>query len=328
MFIITKPVVWFGSFLASISFFVNTLTVTFKDFISNNNIKNTKKALALTVDCNARYVNADPEKGTMIAVAEAARNIVCSGGEPVAITNCLNFGNPENERNMGEFVECVQGISEASKYLDFPVVSGNVSFYNETKNKGIKPTPSIGGVGLIKNYKKMVTMDLKKVDNLVIVIGKTEGHLDQSIFARSILSEKKGPPPEINLFNEKNNGETILKLIEERLIESAHDISLGGIIIALARMCIKGNKGVKLNKLKSLINKFQYFFGEDQGRYIIEITKDNLKKVKEILNNNSVHYDELAIVVEKNIIIDKEPILTVDELMLSNKKWLKEYMVQ
>ena len=142
------------------------------------------------------------------------------------------------------------------------------------------------------------------------------------------MSEKKGPPPEINLFNEKNNGETILKLIEERLIESAHDISLGGIIIALARMCIKGNKGVKLNKLKSLINKFQYFFGEDQGRYIIEITKDNLKKVKEILNNNSVHYDELAIVVEKDIIIDEEPILSVDELMLSNKKWLKEYMVQ
>jgi len=142
------------------------------------------------------------------------------------------------------------------------------------------------------------------------------------------LSEKKGPPPEINLFNEKNNGETILKLIEERLIESAHDISLGGIIIALARMCIKGNKGVKLNKLKSLINKFQYFFGEDQGRYIIEINKDNLKKVKEILNNNSVHYDELAIVVEKDIILDNEQIFAVDELMLSNKKWLKEYMVQ
>ena len=171
-------------------------------------------------------------------------------------------------------------------------------------------------------------MGLKKVDNLVIVIGKTEGHLDQSIFARSILSEKKGPPPEINLFNERNNGETILKLIEEGLIESAHDISLGGIIIALSRMCIKGNKGVKLNKLKSLINKFQYFFGEDQGRYIIEITKDNLKKVKEILNNNSVHYDELAIVVEKDIIIDNEPILSIDELMFYNKKWLKEYMVQ
>jgi phosphoribosylformylglycinamidine synthase len=291
-------------------------------------VHGTNKAVAASVDSSAVYCYAHPLTGGKQIVCESWRNLISVGAKPLAITNCLNFGNPEKERNMGEFVECVQGISEASKYLDFPVVSGNVSFYNETKNKGIKPTPSIGGVGLIKNYKKMVTMDLKKVDNLVIVIGKTEGHLDQSIFARSILSEKKGPPPEINLFNEKNNGETILKLIEERLIESAHDISLGGIIIALARMCIKGNKGVKLNKLKSLINKFQYFFGEDQGRYIIEITKDNLKKVKEILNNNSVHYDELAIVVEKDIIIDEEPILSVDELMLSNKKWLKEYMVQ
>ena len=291
-------------------------------------VHGTNKAVAASVDSSAVYCYAHPLTGGKQIVCESWRNLISVGAKPLAITNCLNFGNPEKERNMGEFVECVQGISEASKYLDFPVVSGNVSFYNETKNKGIKPTPSIGGVGLIKNYKKMVTMDLKKVDNLVIVIGKTEGHLDQSIFARSILSEKKGPPPEINLFNEKNNGETILKLIEERLIESAHDISLGGIIIALARMCIKGNKGVKLNKLKSLINKFQYFFCEDQGRYIIEITKDNLKKVKEILNNNSVHYDELAIVVEKDIIIDEEPILSVDELMLSNKKWLKEYMVQ
>jgi len=291
-------------------------------------VHGTNKAVAASVDSSAVYCYAHPLTGGKQIVCESWRNLISVGAKPIAITNCLNFGNPEKEKNMGEFVECVQGISEASKYLDFPVVSGNVSFYNETKNKGIKPTPSIGGVGLIKNYKKMVTMDLKKVDNLVIVIGKTEGHLDQSIFARSILSEKKGPPPEINLFNEKNNGETILKLIEEGLIESAHDISLGGIIIALSKMCIKGNKGVKLNKLKSLINKFQYFFGEDQGRYIIEITKDNLKKVKEILNNNSVHYDELAIVVEKDIIIDKEPILTVDELMLSNKKWLKEYMIQ
>ena len=291
-------------------------------------VHGTNKAVAASVDSSAVYCYAHPLTGGKQIVCESWRNLISVGANPIAITNCLNFGNPEKERNMGEFVECVQGISEASKYLEFPIVSGNVSFYNETKNKGIKPTPSIGGVGLIKNYKKMVTMDLKKVNNLVIVIGKTEGHLDQSIFARSILSEKNGPPPEINLFNEKNNGETILKLIEEGLIESAHDISLGGIIIALSRMCIKGNKGVKLNKLKSLINKFQYFFGEDQGRYIIEITKDNLKKVKEILNNNSVHYDELAIVVEKDIIIDKEPILSVDELIHSNKKWLKEYMVQ
>ena len=161
------------------------------------------------------YCDAHPITGGKQVVCESWRNLISVGAKPIAITNCLNFGNPEKEKNMGEFVECVQGITEASKYLDYPVVSGNVSFYNETKNKGIKPTPSIGGVGLIKNYKTMVTMNLKEVDNLVIVVGKTEGHLDQSIYARDILSEKKGPPPEINLFNEKNNGETILKLIEE-----------------------------------------------------------------------------------------------------------------
>ena len=291
-------------------------------------VHGTNKAVAASVDSSAIYCHAHPLTGAKQIVCESWRNLISVGAEPIAITNCLNFGNPEIEKNMGEFVECVQGIIEASKYLDYPVVSGNVSFYNETKDKGIKPTPSIGGVGLIKNYKKMVTMDLKGVDNLIIVVGKTEGHLDQSIFARNILSEKKGPPPEINLFNEKNNGETILKLTDEGLVKSVHDISLGGIIIGLAKMCIKGKKGVKINKIKTLVNKFQYFFGEDQGRYIIEINKDNLKKVKEILNNNSVYYDELGIVVEKDIMIDDERILSVDELMYFNTKWLKEYMVQ
>ena len=291
-------------------------------------IHGTKKAVAASIDSSAVYCNAHPLTGGKQIVCESWRNLISVGAKPIAITNCLNFGNPEKEKNMGEFVESVEGISESSKYLDYPVVSGNVSFYNETKNKGIKPTPSIGGVGLIKNYEEMITMNLKQVDNIVMVIGKTEGHLDQSIFARNILSEKKGPPPEINLFNEKNNGETILKLIKEKLIKSAHDVSLGGIITALAKMCIKGNKGVKLNKIKNLINKFQYFFSEDQGRYIIEISKDDLKKVKEILNSNSVHYEELGFVVEKDIIIDNEPILSIDELIHSNNNWLKEYMIQ
>ena len=123
---------------------------------------------------------------------------------------------------MGEFVECVEGIGEASEYLNFPVVSGNVSFYNQTKEVGIKPTPSIGGVGLIKDYKKMVSMDLKEINNLVLVIGKTEGHIDQSLFARTILDEKNGPPPEINLFNEKNNGESLLQLIEKNFIKKVN----------------------------------------------------------------------------------------------------------
>ena len=291
-------------------------------------IHGTEKAVAASVDSSATYCFAHPLTGGKQVVCESWRNLISVGAEPIAITNCLNFGNPEKEKNMGEFVECVQGISEACKYLDFPVVSGNVSFYNETKDKGIKPTPSIGGVGLLKNYKNMLTMDLKNEGNVILVIGKTEGHLDQSVFARSILNEKKGPPPEINLFNEKNNGSTVMKLIKEKHILSCRDVSLGGIIVAIAKMCIKGKKGVKLNKLKSLINKFEFFFSEDQGRYIIEVSKKNLKKIENILKENSVHFDNLGEVQKDNYInIDSEKI-SVDELSKHNKNWLMEYMAQ
>ena len=158
------------------------------------------------------------------------------------------------------------------------------------------------------------------------MVWKTEGHLDQSVFAINILNEKKGPPPEINLLNEKNNGETILKLIEEGLIKSAHDVSLGGIITAVSKMAIKGKKGFKLNKLKVLINKFDYYFGEDQGRYVIEIESKSLSKVQKILKDNSVHYDEIGLVTEKDIIVDKEPIIHIDDLVKSNTNWLKEYI--
>ena len=291
-------------------------------------IHGTEKAVAASVDSSATYCFAHPLTGGKQVVCESWRNLISVGAEPIAITNCLNFGNPEKEKNMGEFVECVQGISEACKYLDFPVVSGNVSFYNETKDKGIKPTPSIGGVGLLKNYKNMLTMDLKNEGNVILVIGKTEGNLDQSVFARNILNEKKGPPPEINLFNEKNNGSTVMKLTKEKLILSCRDVSLGGILIAIAKMCIKGKKGVKLNKLKSLINKFEFFFSEDQGRYIIEVSKKNLKKVENILKENSVHFDNLGEVQKDNYInIDSEKI-SVDELSKHNKNWLMEYMEQ
>ena len=288
----------------------------------------TNKAVATSVDSSAVYCYAHPQTGGKQIVCENWRNLISAGSKPIALTNCLNFGNPEKEKNMGEFVECVQGINEASKFLDYPVVSGNVSFYNETKDKGIKPTPSIGGVGLIKNYKKMVTMYFKEVGNLIIVIGKTEGHLEQSLFARDILNEKKGPPPEINLFNEKNNGETILKLIDKGFIKSAHDVSLGGIITAISKMSIYSKKGFKLNKLNTLINKFEYFFGEDQGRYIIEIDPKNLTNVKKIFKDNSVHFDEIGTITKNEIIFDNEPILSVEDLIESNTRWLKDYMVQ
>jgi len=229
-------------------------------------IHGTNKAVAASVDSSAVYCWAHPLSGGKQIVCESWRNLISVGAKPIAITNCLNFGSPENEENMGEFVECVQGLGEASSYLDFPVVSGNVSFYNQTKDIGIKPTPTIGGVGLIKDYKNMITNDLKEAENLLLVIGKTEGHLNQSLFARDILNEKNGPPPEINLFNEKNNGETILKLIDKKFIKAAHDVSLGGIITALSKMCIKGKKGATLKKPNYLINQFEYLFGEDQGR--------------------------------------------------------------
>ncbi len=289
-------------------------------------VHGTNKAVAASVDSSAIYCWAHPLTGGKQVVCESFRNLISVGAKPIAITNCLNFGSPENEENMGEFVECVQGIGEASEYLNFPVVSGNVSFYNQTKDEGIKPTPAIGGVGLIKDFKNMITMDFKEVDNLVLVIGKTEGHIDQSLFARTILDEKNGPPPEVNLFNEKNIGETLLKLIDNNLIKSAHDVSLGGIIVAVAKMCIKGKKGINIKKPKYLINEIEYLFAEDQGRYIIEINKKNLKKVADILNKNAVHFDELGIIGGNKLYINDKTKVTIDELSTSNKSWLTNYM--
>ena len=289
-------------------------------------VHGTKKAVAATIDSSATYCFSHPLTGGKQVVCESWRNLISVGAKPVAITNCLNFGNPEKEKNMGEFVESVEGITEASKYLEFPVVSGNVSFYNETKDKGIKPSPAIGGVGLIKNYNNMTTMEFKNVGNLVYIIGKTEGHLDQSIFAKDILNEKKGPPPSINLFNEKNIGETVLSLIEKKLVVSSHDISLGGILIAVSKMCIKGNKGIKINNLRGLTNKYEYFFGEDQARYVVEIAKDKVQSVVDILKNNSIHYDDFGVIQENVMTFNGDINLPIEELSDAHKYWLEEYM--
>ena len=289
-------------------------------------VHGTNKAVAAAVDSSAVYCWAHPHTGGKQIVCESWRNLISVGAKPVAITNCLNFGSPEKEENMGEFVECVEGISEAAKYLTFPVVSGNVSFYNQTKEVGIKPTPVIGGVGLIKDYTKMITMNFKNEGNIILVIGKTEGHIDQSLFARTILDEKNGPPPEINLFNEKNNGETILKLIENDYIKSAHDVSLGGILMGISKMCINGDIGIEIKKPNSLLSKFEYFFSEDQGRYIIEIAKSDLKKVTSFLEKNAVHYDEIGTLKGKSINFDEKTIVPIDELRTYNSNWLTDYM--
>ena len=283
------------------------------------------KGVAITVDSSAHYCLADPVTGGKQVVCESWRNLISVGSKPIAITNCLNFGNPEKEEIMGQFVETVDGISQACQYLDFPVVSGNVSFYNETKNKAISPTPTIGGVGLIKNLDSMMTRNLKEIESHIFVIGKTLGHLFQSEFFREVLEFKDGPPPEINLFNEKNNGLLINKLIVEKLVNSVHDISSGGILVTLCEMCIAGKIGAKIKVPQNNLGIHKYLFGEDQSRYIIEVSKKNKNEVSKILEENNIYYDIIGITQNDRISLENEFDVKLSELDELNTFWFRNY---
>jgi phosphoribosylformylglycinamidine synthase len=283
------------------------------------------KGVAITVDSSAHYCLADPVTGGKQVVCESWRNLISVGSKPIAITNCLNFGNPEKEEIMGQFVETVDGISQACKYLDFPVVSGNVSFYNETKNKAISPTPTIGGVGLIKNLDSMMTRNLKETESHIFVIGKTLGHLFQSEFFREVLEFKDGPPPEINLFNEKNNGLLINKLIVEKLVNSVHDISSGGILVTLCEMCIAGKIGAKIKVPQNNLGIHKYLFGEDQSRYIIEVSKKNKNEVSKILEENNIYYDIIGKTQNDRISLENEFDVKLSELEKLNTFWFRNY---
>ena len=283
------------------------------------------KAIAISVDSSANYCKADPKTGGKQIVCENWRNLISVGAKPLAITNCLNFGNPEKPKVMGEFVECVDGIKEACEYLNFPVVSGNVSFYNETNSKSIFPTPVIGGVGFIGDLKKVTNIKIKNKGNLIVAIGKTVGHLEQSVFLKENFSILDGPPPEINLVNEKNNGLAVLKLIKENLVLSAHDISTGGILVALAEMSIASGLGLKIFKPKKLTNSIEYFFGEDQGRYLLEVSNNNLKKMENVLKKNNIFFEIIAEVQNDTFEIDKTLKLTVEDLRKFNNKWYNDY---
>ena len=283
------------------------------------------KGVAITVDSSAHYCLADPVTGGKQVVCESWRNLISVGSEPIAITNCLNFGNPEKEEIMGQFVETVDGISQACKYLDFPVVSGNVSFYNETKNKAISPTPTIGGVGLIKNLDCMINRNLKEIESHIFVIGKTLGHLFQSEFFREVLEFKDGPPPEINLFNEKNNGFLIKRLIIEKLVNSVHDISSGGILVTLCEMCIAGKIGAKIKVPQNSIGIHKYLFGEDQSRYIIEVSKKNKNEVSKILEENNIYYDIIGMTQNDRISLENEFDVKLSELDELNTSWFRNY---
>ena len=256
------------------------------------------KGLAMTTDCTPRYVKANPFEGGMQAVCEAARNIAASGAKPLAITNNLNFGNPEKKHIMGEIVGAIKGISKAASYLNTPIVSGNVSLYNETNGNGILPTPVIGMVGIINKVENCLGVNSEE-GNTLLVLGQSEefveGWISSSIYQEIINNEFDGAPPPINLENEKEIIDIILKLNEEKLLTAAHDISDGGLLPTICEMLFKNNLGIDLN-LPDLLSKkdskdillHSWCFGEDQGRVIVA-TK-NLNKVKLLLKKYNIKF--------------------------------------
>ena len=288
-------------------------------------IHNKNKAIAVSVDSSANYCKSDPNTGGKQIVCENWRNLISVGSKPLAITNCLNFGNPENSEVMGEFAECLKGIKEACEFLNYPVVSGNVSFYNGTNNKNIYPTPVIGGVGLLNKLKKPLGHNFKKVKSNLVLIGKTFGHLGQSCFLKENYSLIVGNPPEINLLSEKNNGKIVYELIDKNLALSCHDISNGGLIVTLSEMAMSTDIGVKVENPKKLRNFIEYLFGEDQGRYVLEIDNKNIQKVEKLLKENNIYYEYIGETQEKFFEIVGEMKLDVNDLFKVNNQWYNSY---
>ena len=234
-------------------------------------VHGTNKGIAMTTDCTPRYCAADPRCGGAQAVAEAWRNLNATGAKPLAVTDCLNFGSPENSHVMGQFVGCVEGIGEACRALDFPVVSGNVSFYNETNGSPIQPTPAIGAVGLIADLDFMARLALGCAGDSLILIGETVGHLGASLYAREIAGVEAGAPPPVDLEAERRNGDFTRRLIEAGRVRICHDISDGGLAVAVAEMALAGTMGAALAAPPEGQSRHGWLFGEDQGRYVIAV---------------------------------------------------------
>ncbi|WP_372000652.1 phosphoribosylformylglycinamidine synthase subunit PurL [Tistrella mobilis] len=231
-------------------------------------IHGTQKAVAITTDVTPRYCYADPYQGGRQAIAETWRNLTATGARPLAITDCLNFGNPEKPEIMGQLVGCIQGMAEACRGLNFPVVSGNVSLYNETQGTGILPTPAVGGIGLIADVSRRADIAFKGQEHAIIVIGETRGHLGQSLYLREILGREDGETPPVDLSVERRNGDFVRTLISEGLIDTVHDVSDGGLMVALAEMALASGIGAKIDP-PVFQAPLAWAFGEDQGRYVI-----------------------------------------------------------
>ncbi|HJO74654.1 MAG TPA: phosphoribosylformylglycinamidine synthase subunit PurL [Rhodospirillales bacterium] len=236
-------------------------------------VHGTDKALAITTDCTPRYCQTDPREGGTQAVAEAWRNITATGARPLAITDCLNFGNPEKPDIMGQFVGCIDGMRAACETLDFPVVSGNVSLYNETQGAAVLPTPAIGGVGLIEDFTTAAAPVFAAEGETIVLVGETKGHLGQSLYLREIIGQEIGSPPPVDLEAEKRNGDFVREQITGGTVGACNDVSDGGVLVCVAEMAIKGGIGATLQVPESVqghtIPAHAWLFGEDQGRYVL-----------------------------------------------------------
>jgi phosphoribosylformylglycinamidine synthase len=283
------------------------------------------KALAFTLDVTPRYCAAEPREGGRQAVAECWRNLTAVGAEPLAITDNLNFGNPEKPEIMGQFVGCIQGIGDACRALDFPVVSGNVSLYNETNGKGILPTPAIGGVGLLPDIAKRATVAFKAAGEAVVVIGETKGHLGQSIYMRDILARREGAPPPVDLAVERKNGDFVRAAIRAEKLSAVHDVSDGGLFVALAEMAMAGGLGATIEAPKDL-PLHAWAFGEDQARYVVTLPEGMVKAFLESAAQAGVAASRIGTTGGGELTLDGCNPISLQRLKAAHEGWLPAYM--
>jgi phosphoribosylformylglycinamidine synthase len=286
-------------------------------------VHGTKKALAVSTDVTPRYCFADPIEGGKQAVAEAYRNISATGAKPLAITNCLNFGNPERPEIMGQFVGCLDGMGQACAALDFPVVSGNVSLYNETNGTGILPTPAIGGVGVIDDYDNAVGSGFTAQGAMAFVVGATHGALGASLYQRDILGNKDiVAPPAVDLQAELRHGAFIREAIGDKLVSAAHDVSDGGLLVATAEMCMRHGLGLS----SDMQGDASYWFGEDQARYVVQVSADHVAAFTEKAARDNVFIAKIGEIGGSDLTITDTLLISIEELNQINESWLPDLM--
>jgi phosphoribosylformylglycinamidine synthase len=269
-------------------------------------VKETGKALAITTDCNSRYVHADPYKGAMIAVSEAARNIVCSGGAPLGVTNCLNFGNPYDPQVYYQFVHAIKGMGEACKKFDTPVTGGNVSFYNQHPDGAVYPTPTIGMVGLLDSEEDKMTLGYKKEGDLIYLIGQSTNDICSSEYLHKIMQVEYSPAPHFDLEEEHQLQKALLGLIKSKLIQSAHDVSEGGLFITLVESGFVNNLGFDVHQGNTQLRKDAFWFGESQSRVVVSVAADCKQAVESFLQSHQQPFQLLGTVHGKEVILDGE----------------------